>query len=136
MVREIIHDPLFLGQKSEAASKEDTQIIQDLLDTLRAHLEDCAGMAANMIGEKKCIIAINTSFLQFAMVNPVIVSRKNPFVTEEGCLSLSGIIKTTRYREIEVEYLDQNFTRQCTQYTGWIAQVIQHEIDHCLGILI
>lgn len=136
MVRPIMRDVLFLGQKSEKATKEDTQVIKDLLDTLQANAEHCVGMAANMIGVKKRIIVVNMGFLNVAMVNPVIVKKEKPYETEEGCLSLTGVRKTTRYDEIEVEYLDQSFRKQRQRYTGWTAQIIQHEVDHCDGIII
>ena len=136
MVRPIMRDVLFLGQKSEKATKEDAQVIKDLLDTLQANAEHCVGMAANMIGVKKRIIVVNMGFLNVAMVNPVIVKKEKPYETEEGCLSLTGVRKTTRYDEIEVEYLDQSFRKQRQRYTGWTAQIIQHEVDHCDGIII
>lgn len=136
MVKNIIHDPLFLAQKSEPATEADKQIITDLMDTLKANLDRCVGMAANMIGVKKNIIVVSAGFMQFAMVNPVITGKSQPFETEESCLSLAGVRKTTRYREIEVEYLDATFKKQKSVYKGWTAQIIQHEIDHCNGILI
>ena len=136
MIKPIMRDVLFLSQKSEEATKEDAQIIRDLLDTLQANTEQCVGMAANMIGVKKRIIAVNMGFINVAMVNPVILKKSKPYETEEGCLSLSGIRKTKRYEEIEVEYLDQNFKKQRQKYSGWIAQIIQHEVDHCNGIII
>ncbi len=136
MVKPIVKDIFFLGQKSEPATKADAAVIQDLLDTLKANEEHCVGMAANMIGVKKCIIAVNMGVMNMAMVNPVITKKYEPYETEEGCLSLTGVRKTTRYQKIEVEYLDQNFKRQRQTYTGWIAQIIQHEVDHCNGIVI
>ena len=134
MVREVVHDVLFLGQKSEPATQEDKQIAIDLLDTLKAHEEGCVGMAANMIGVKKRIIAVNMGFMNVAMFNPRIVKKSGSYQT--GCLSLDGVRKTTRYQEIEVEYYDFNWKKQRQKYTGWIAQIIQHEIDHCNGIVI
>ena len=136
MVREVVHDVLFLGQKSESATQEDKQIAIDLLDTLKAHEEGCVGMAANMIGVKKRIIAVNMGFMNVAMFNPVIVKKSGAFETEEGCLSLIGVRKTTRYEEIEVEYEDMNFTKQHQKFSGWTAQIIQHECDHLEGIII
>ena len=137
MVKNIVHDPIFLAQKSDPATEADTQVIKDLVDTLKANEADCVGMAANMIGVKKSIIAINAGMGQLVMVNPVIVSKNKPFITTEGCLSLAGQPKETRrYFEIEVEYLDREFKPQKQKYTGWSAQIIQHEIDHCNGILI
>lgn len=136
MVKPIMRDIFFLGQKSEPATKEDKQVIIDLLDTLGANAERCVGMAANMIGVRKRIIVVNMGFVNVAMVNPVIVKRNSPYQTEEGCLSLDGVRKTTRYENIEVEYFDADFNKKCQKYSGWIAQIIQHEIDHCDGIII
>ncbi len=136
MVKNIMHDPLFLAQKSTDATKEDMQVVTDLLDTLRANLESCVGMAANMIGVKKNIIAVAAGPFQFAMINPVITKKSGAYQTEEGCLSLDGIRRCTRYQEIEVDYLDPNFRKQHGKYSGWTAQIIQHEVDHCNGILI
>ena len=136
MVRAIMKDVLFLKQKADIATKEDLQIVIDLLDTLKANEEHCVGMAANMIGVAKRIIAVNVGFMNIAMINPYIVRKANPFETEEGCLSLLGVRKTTRYENIEVEYLDINFRKQKQKFTGWTAQIIQHEVDHCDGIII
>lgn len=136
MVKKVVKDPLFLAQKSELATEADKQVIQDLLDTLRANLDRCVGMAANMIGVKKNIIVVAAGPFQFAMINPVITKKSGPFQTEEGCLSLKGVRPCTRYREIEVDYLDQNFKKQHGKYSGWTAQIIQHEIDHTNGIVI
>ena len=129
-------DIFFLGQKSEEATKTDLQIGKDLEDTLDANREGCVGMAANMIGVRKNIIVVAMGPFQFAMINPVITKKKEVFQTEEGCLSLDGVRPCTRYKEIEVDYLDQNFKKQHGTYTGWTAQIIQHEIDHCHGIVI
>ena len=136
MLRPIMKDVLFLKQKADIATKEDLQIVIDLLDTLKANEEHCVGMAANMIGVAKRIIAVNVGFMNIAMINPYIVRKANPFKTEEGCLSLLGVRKTTRYENIEVEYLDINFRKQKQKFTGWTAQIIQHEVDHCDGIII
>lgn len=136
VVRKVIKDPMFLAQKSEPAGVMDLQIVTDLLDTLRANQEHCVGMAANMIGVRKRIIAVNVGMMQFAMLNPVIVRKKGTYETEEGCLSLDGVRKTVRYQEIEVEFQDMNFKKQRQKYSGWIAQIIQHEIDHCNGVVI
>lgn len=136
MIRPIMKDVLFLKQKADIATKEDLQIVIDLLDTLKANEEHCVGMAANMIGIAKRIIAVNVGFMNIAMINPYIVRKANPFETEEGCLSLLGVRKTTRYENIEVEYLDINFRKQKQKFTGWTAQIIQHEVDHCDGIII
>lgn len=137
MVREIVHDPLFLAQKSEVATKDDLYIAKDLTDTLRAHTKECVGMAANMIGIKKRVIIVNGGMLQFVMFNPEFVSKKKPYDTQEGCLSLlGGPRKCKRYEEIEVSYLDINFQPQKKKYSGYLAQIIQHEMDHLDGILI
>lgn len=137
MVKNIVHDPIFLAQKSEPATEADAGVIKDLVDTLKANEAECVGMAANMIGVKKSIIAINVGIGQLVMINPKIVAKNKPFMTTEGCLSLAGEPKETRrYFEIEVEYLDREFKPQKQKYSGWSAQIIQHEIDHCNGILI
>ena len=136
MVRPIIHDPFFLAQKSEMATEADRQVAEDLLDTLRANLDRCVGMAANMIGVKKAVIVVAAGPIQFVMINPVITKKKGAYQTEEGCLSLEGVRPCTRYQEIEVDYQDQNFQKQHGKYSGWIAQIIQHEMDHVQGIVI
>ena len=136
MVKQIVKDPFFLAQKSEPATEADKQTVTDLMDTLRANLDRCVGMAANMIGVKKCIIVVAAGPFQFAMINPVITQKRKPFQTEEGCLSLTGKRACTRYEEIEVDYLDADFQKKHGKYTGWTAQIIQHEIDHCNGIVI
>jgi len=135
-VKEIVRDPLFLRQKSEPAIEEDKQVIIDLMDTLRANLDRCVGMAANMIGVKKQIIVVAAGPIQFAMVNPVIVKTTGKYETQESCLSLEGSRPCVRYREIEVEYLDQDFKKQHGKYNGFLAQIIQHEIQHFSGDLI
>ena len=136
MVKAIVRDPFFLALLCVPATAADKQVVQDLLDTLRANLDRCVGMAANMIGVRKNIIVVAMGPFQFAMINPVITKKKEVFQTEEGCLSLDGVRPCTRYKEIEVDYLDQNFKKQHGTYTGWTAQIIQHEIDHCHGIVI
>lgn len=136
MVKNIMRDPLFLSQKSEIATKEDLQVGRDLMDTLRANRERCVGMAANMIGVKKNIIIVNMGFIDVVMFNPVIVSKSDPFETEEGCLSLDGVRKTVRYQNIEVEYYDFAWKKQRQKLSGWTAQIVQHEVDHLSGILI
>ena len=136
MIKKITRDPMFLAQKSVDATEADKQVISDLLDTLRANLDHCVGMAANMIGVSKNIIVVAAGPFQFAMINPVIAQKTGAFQTEEGCLSLDGVRPCTRYKEIEVDYLDTNFKKQHGKYTGWTAQIIQHEIDHCNGIVI
>lgn len=136
MIRSVMKDVLFLNQKSELATEADMQVVQDLLDTLKANEAGCVGMAANMIGVKKRIIAVSMGFANIAMINPVIVKKSGEYEAEEGCLSLIGVRKTTRYKDIEVEFQDMNFNKQCQKFTDWIAQIIQHEIDHCDGIVI
>ena len=136
MVKKIMRDPLFLAQKSVDATEDDKQVVTDLLDTLKANLDHCVGMAANMIGVKKNIIVVAVGPFQFAMINPVITGKSGAFQTEEGCLWLDGVRQCTRYKEIEVDYLDQNFKKKHGKYTGWTAQIIQHEVDHCNGVVI
>lgn len=136
MVRKIVRDPMFLQQKSESATEADKQVIQDLIDTLNANLERCVGMAANMIGVRKQIIVVAVGPIIIPMINPVITKKSGKYETEEGCLSLDGMRRCTRYKEIEVDYLDQNFQKQHGKYNDFIAQVIQHEIDHFSGQLI
>ena len=136
MVKKVVRDPMFLAQKSEPATEADKQVVQDLLDTLRANLDYCVGMAANMIGVKKNIIVVVAGPVQLAMINAVITKKTGAFQTEEGCLSLEGVRPCTRYKEIEVDYLDQNFKKQHGKYSGWTAQIIQHELDHVAGIVI
>lgn len=136
MIRKIVRDTLFLRQKSERATKEDVQIIEDLKDTLKANSDRCVGMAADMIGYKKNIIIVSMGIIDVVMVNPVIKTKSKPYNTEEGCLSLDGVRSTLRYDEIEVEYEDVNFKKRVQKYNGFIAQTIQHEMDHLNGILI
>ena len=129
-------DVLFLGQKSEEADKNDISVVNDLIDTLRANIDDCVGMAANMIGVKKRIIVFLVGDTIVPMINPVIIDKKNSYETEESCLSLTGIRKTVRYEVVEVEYFNKNFEKQKGTFTGFTAQIIQHEIDHCNGVII
>jgi len=136
MVRPIMRDPLFLSRKSIPATQQDLPVLADLLDTLRANQERCVGMAANMIGVHKRIIVFCAGPMCMGMLNPEIIRRDGPYQTEEGCLSLDGVRKTTRCQTIEVRFQDASFKWQQMTYTGWIAQIIQHEIDHCDGILI
>ena len=136
MVRKIVRDPMFLRQKSVPATEADGQVITDLLDTLKANQERCVGMAANMIGERKRILVVAMGPFIFPMVNPVITSKTGPFETEEGCLSLDGVRPCKRWQEIEVDYLDHDFKPKHGKYTGFTAQIIQHEMDHFEGILI
>lgn len=136
MVKKIVRDPMFLMQKSEPATEDDKQVITDLMDTLRTNLDVCVGMAANMIGVKKQIIVVAAGPMIFPMVNPVITKKTGMYKTEESCLSLEGVRPCTRYKEIEVDYLDQDFKKQHGKYSGFTAQIIQHEIQHFSGDLI
>lgn len=136
MIKPVCRDIFILNQKAEPATKDDMQVVRDLLDTLKANETGCVGMAANMIGVRKRIIAVNMGFMNVAMINPVIVKKSGAYETEEGCLSLVGVRQTTRYQEIEVEYQDMNWNRQRAKYSGFIAQIIQHECDHLEGIII
>lgn len=136
MVKQIVRDIFFLGQPSEPATQADLSVGRDLLDTLQANREACVGMAANMIGVKKNIIIVNMGMIDVVMFNPVIISRRGRYETEEGCLSLEGVRKTTRYQEIEVEYYDSSWKKQRQKLSGWTAQIAQHEIDHLSGKII
>lgn len=136
MIKPIMKDVLFLSQKSEPATEADKQVAVDLLDTLAAHQNECVGMAANMIGVKKNIIVVNMGIINMIMFNPKITAKSKPYETAESCLSLIGERSTIRYEEIEVEYQDMNFKWQKQKYSGWVAQIIQHEVDHLAGIII
>lgn len=136
MVKPIVHDMFFLSQKSAPATEADIRIADDLLDTLRAHTAECVGMAANMIGWRKRIIVFNNNGLYTEMFNPVILARSGPYEAQEGCLSLDGKRTATRYRSIKVQWQNRAFQTRILTFTGWTAQIIQHEIDHCDGILI
>lgn len=136
MVKKIVKGQHIFARKAQPATEADKQVVTDLLDTLGANRETCVGMAANMIGVNKAIIVVAAGPFAFAMVNPVITRKSGAFQTEEGCLSLDGVRPCTRYEEIEVDYLDANFRKQHGKYTGWTAQIIQHEIDHCNGVVI
>ena len=136
MIREIIHDPIFLAQKSAPATAEDIPVADDLLETLRANADGCVGMAANMIGEAKRIIVFDDNGSYAEMFNPEIVARKDPYETEEGCLSLSGVRGTKRYKSVKVRWQTRQMQTRIRTFTGFTAQIIQHEIDHCDGILI
>ena len=136
MVQPIMRDPLFLARPSVNATPDDAQIGQDLLETLEAHKEGCVGMAANMIGVSKRIIAFDNEGKYMLMYNPEIVKCSGQYDTEEGCLSLTGIRPTKRYQSIKVRYQNEQFQTRLKTFTGWTAQIIQHEIDHCNGILI
>jgi len=136
MVKPIMRDAFFLNQKSEEATKVDLPVAQDLEDTLKANRERCVGMAANMIGYRKRIIIVATGLADMVMINPVITEKSEPYDTEEGCLSLPGVRKTTRFQKITVRYLDKKFAEHTQSFSGYIAQIIQHECDHLEGILI
>ena len=136
MIRPIEKDPFFLGRKSRQATAEDLPIVRDLLETLAAHREGCVGMAANMIGQAVRIIAFDNEGSCMAMLNPEIIKCSEPYEAEEGCLSLPGVRKTKRYRSIKVRYQNEQMQTRLKTFTGWTAQIIQHEIDHCNGILI
>lgn len=136
MIRAVVRDVFFLRQKSEPATQGDLSIGQDLRDALASNRDRCVGMAANMIGVKKRVIIVNMGPVDVVMYNPVITRKDSPFETEEGCLSLDGVRKTTRYQNISVEYRDGTWKKRQQNYTGWIAQIIQHEMDHLEGIII
>ena len=136
MVKELMHDPIFLARKSETATKEDLQVAQDLFDTLMAHKDSCVGMAANMIGVSKRIIAFDNEGQYMVMFNPVILKKSGPYETEEGCLSLTGVRPAKRWKTIKVQWQNEKFQQRIKNFTGWTAQIIQHEIDHCEGIII
>ena len=136
MIRPIVKDTFFLSRKSRAATAVDLTIAQDLLDTLQAHREECVGMAANMIGQAVRIIAVHIGGAPMLMLNPEIVKTEKPFETEEGCLSVKGVHKTVRYETIRVRFQNEKMQFRQKVYSGWTAQIIQHEIDHCNGILI
>ena len=136
MVRELVHDPILLAGKSEMATAADGAVVQDLLDTLAAHRETCVGMAANMIGVAKRVIIFDNEGTDLVMFNPEIVKQSEPYQTEEGCLSLPGVRPAKRYRTIKVRYQNEQLQVRLKTFTGWTAQIIQHEIDHCNGVLI
>ena len=137
MIKPIMHDPIFLGMKSEVATKEDLQVAQDLLDTLTAHKDECVGMAANMIGVRTRIIVFDNEGTYMTMFNPEIIKKSGPYNAEEGCLSLlGGPHPCKRYQTIKVQWQTAEFQTRVKTFTGWPAQIIQHEIDHCEGVLI
>ena len=136
MIKPIVKDVFFLGQKSDPATKQDLSVGQDLQDTLVANQDRCVGMAANMIGVRKRIIIVNIGIMNLVMYNPVILKKDTPYETEEGCLSLEGVRKTTRYQNIEVEYLDGSWKNHLQKFSGWTAQIILHEMDHLEGVII
>ena len=136
MIREICKDETFLAQTAEPAVPADLAVAQDLRDTLAAHREGCVGMAANMIGVCKRIIAFDNGGTYMVMFNPVIVRQSGPYEAQEGCLSLTGVRKTKRFQTIKVQWQNEKFQTRIKTFTGWTAEIIQHEIDHCDGILI
>lgn len=137
MVKELVHDPLLLARKSQPASREDMQVVQDLMDTFAAHRETCVGMAANMIGEFRNIIIFDNEDAPLVMLNPEIIRQEGPYTTKERCLSLlGGPRETVRYQKIKVRYETTEFQVRLKTFTGWTAEIIQHEIDHCRGVLI
>ena len=136
MIREICRDETFLAQKAAPATADDLATAQDLLDTLTAHKDGCVGMAANMIGVNKRIIAFDNGGTYMVMFNPVIVRQSGPYEAQEGCLSLTGVRKTKRFQTIKVQWQNEKFQTRLKTFTGWTAEIIQHEIDHCEGILI
>ena len=137
MIKEIIHDPIFLSGKSQAATAEDLQVAEDLLDTLTANKDKCVGMAANMIGVRKNIIVFDNDGEYMTMLNPEIIKMSGPYETEEGCLSLIGEPKKCkRYKTVKVKWQTKDFGVRIKTFSGWTAQIIQHEIDHLSGILI
>lgn len=136
MVREIMRDEAFLSQKAEPATLEDLPVAQDLLDTLAAHKAGCVGMAANMIGVNKRIIVFDNEGKYMVMLNPEIIKKSSPYDAEEGCLSLAGARKARRWQSIKVQYQNEQLQTRFKTFTGWTAQIIQHEIDHCEGVLI
>lgn len=136
MIREICRDETFLAQKAAPATADDLATAQDLLDTLTAHKDSCVGMAANMIGVCKRIIAFDNDGTYMVMFNPVIVRQSGPYEAQEGCLSLTGVRKTKRFQTIKVQWQNEQFQTRLKTFTGWTAEIIQHEIDHCEGILI
>lgn len=136
MIQPIVHDPLFLAQKSARATPADADTARDLLETLTSHADGCVGMAANMIGVNKRIIAFDNEGTYMVMFNPQIVKQSGGYEAEEGCLSLTGTRKTRRWQSIKVQYQNEKFQTRLKTFTGWTAQIIQHEIDHCEGIII
>ena len=136
MIKTIVRDTFFLSRPSEEAAKADLSLAKDMRDTLSANADRCVGMAGNMIGVRKRVIIVHTDGGDMVMFNPVITEKDGPYETEEGCLSLDGVRKTTRYETITVEYRDERWNKRRGTYTGFTAQIIQHEIDHLSGVLI
>ena len=136
MICPVVRDMFFLSQKSEPATQGDLAVDRDLRDTLQANRDRCVGMAANMIGVRKRVIIVSLGFADAVMFNPVLLSRDTPYETEEGCLSLDGTRRTTRYQNIEIEYRNAAWKKCRERYSGWVAQIIQHEMDHLDGVII
>ncbi len=136
MIKEIIHNPLQLSQPSQEASREDLPIAADLLDTLFAHKDNCVGMAANMIGQQKRIIAVTMGMTNVAMINPEIIAHSGPYEAKEGCLSLTGQRPTRRFHQITVRFRNLDWQLTTLQLSDWVAEIVQHEVDHCNGVLI
>lgn len=136
MIREICKDVIFLAQKAEPATPDDLSVAADLLETLAHHKDGCVGMAANMIGVNKRIIAFDNEGTYMVMFNPEILRKTGPYETEEGCLSLTGVRPVKRWKTIKVQWQNEKFQQRIKNFTGWTAEIIQHEIDHCEGILI
>lgn len=136
MIREICKDVIFLARKAEPATPEDLPVAADLLETLEHHKDGCVGMAANMIGVNKRIIAFDNEGKYMVMFNPQILRRSGPYDTEEGCLSLTGVRPVKRWKTIKVQWQNEKFQQRIKNFTGWTAEIIQHEIDHCEGIII
>lgn len=136
MIREIVHDPLFLSRPSEPATLEDLPVAQDLLDTFRAHRGACVGMAANMIGVLRRIVVVDDDGKSLLLLNPEVLRAQAPFSAEEGCLSLPGTRQVRRYGSIKVRYCNEAFQVRVRTFTGWTAQILQHELDHCNGVLV
>ena len=136
MIRPVVRDVLFLSRKSEPATERDRPLGRDLRDTLQANRDRCVGMAANMIGVNRRAIVVNIGFADVVMFNPVLLARDTPYEAEEGCLSLDGTRRTTRWKNIEIEYFDEGWKPRRQRFSGWIAQIIQHEMDHLEGVII
>lgn len=136
MVQPIVKDVILLGQKSKPAEEKDLQTAQDLRDTLNAHADECVGLAANMIGVLKCVIAVDCEGETLVMLNPEILKASGAYKTEEGCLSLEGRRAVTRYKSIRVRWQNEKMQTRIKNFTGWTAQIIQHEIDHCRGVIV
>lgn len=136
MIKPVVHDPIFLARPSAEATEADISVVDDLMDTLKANKDACVGMAANMIGVLKRIIVFNDNGVYSEMINPEIIAKRGMYETEEGCLSITGVRKCTRYKTIKVRWMTRGFKPRIKNFDGYTAEIIQHEIDHCNGILI